>query len=244
MTEALAPVTAAACPSGEIVSEGDQQLEAAEARTKFSVDGSGVKVGILSDSFDQRRNGGRDQRRRQDVESGDLPGTGDPGGDTTRVDAGRRPRPDAGEDSDEGRAMAQIVHDLAPGAEIAFASAFNGEIAFANNIGDLAAAGAEVIVDDVFYPEEPFFQDGPVAVAVREAVDSRRHLLLGRRQQQPDRRRRPRHRLLGNPGIQGRRQLPPGGSRRLWRSRRTASTSIPAPRRTAPSGSKSHAGRP
>ena len=65
--------------------------------------------------------------------------------------------------------MAQIVHDLAPGADLAFATAFNGEIAFANNIRNSAAAGAEVIVDDVFYPEEPFFQDGPIAVAVERS---------------------------------------------------------------------------
>lgn len=64
--------------------------------------------------------------------------------------------------------MAQIVHDLAPGASIAFASAFSGEEEFAANIRRLAAAGAKVIADDVGYFEEPFFQDGPVAVAVDE----------------------------------------------------------------------------
>ncbi len=64
--------------------------------------------------------------------------------------------------------MAQVVHDLAPGAKLAFASAFGGQTAFAANIRALAA-GARVIVDDVSYFEEPFFQDGPIAVAVDEA---------------------------------------------------------------------------
>ena len=32
--------------------------------------------------------------------------------------------------------MAQIVHDLAPGADLDFASAFNGELAFAKGIRD------------------------------------------------------------------------------------------------------------
>ena len=66
--------------------------------------------------------------------------------------------------------MAQIVHDLAPGAALDFATAFNGELGFAANIRALAAAGAKVIADDVAYLEEPFFQDGPVAVAVDEVA--------------------------------------------------------------------------
>jgi subtilisin family serine protease len=184
ITEALAPVAAATCPSGEVVSEGDIQLHAAEARGKFSLDGSGIKIGILSDSFDQATeaaNGGPlATTAPEDVESGDLPGLSDPPGpgdnpcgDLTPVE---NLEPDTGaseeEDTDEGRAMAQIVHDLAPQADIAFASAFNGEGAFANNIGKLATAGAKVIVDDVFYLEEPYFQDGPVAVAASEAVSA------------------------------------------------------------------------
>jgi subtilisin family serine protease len=66
--------------------------------------------------------------------------------------------------------MGQIVHDLAPGAALSFATAFHGEADFAGKIGALTAAGAKVIVDDVAYFEEPFFQDGPVAVAIAEAT--------------------------------------------------------------------------
>ncbi|HVX33147.1 MAG TPA: S8 family serine peptidase [Solirubrobacterales bacterium] len=88
-------------------------------------------------------------------------------------EAGEEPEnpPGEGEEgTDEGRAMAQIVHDLAPGADIDFASAFNGELAFAKAIRDLYAEGARVIVDDVGYFNEPFFQDGPIADAVDEVV--------------------------------------------------------------------------
>ena len=54
VTEVLAPIVrAAGCPSGATVSEGDTQLNAANARTSFALDGSGVTVGILSDSFDR-----------------------------------------------------------------------------------------------------------------------------------------------------------------------------------------------
>jgi hypothetical protein len=63
--------------------------------------------------------------------------------------------------------MAQIVHDLAPGAHLAFATAFLGEYAFAHYIKQLyGVAGATVIVDDVTYFDEPFWQRGPIGDAV------------------------------------------------------------------------------
>ncbi|HEU4735735.1 MAG TPA: S8 family serine peptidase [Solirubrobacterales bacterium] len=172
----LSPVTAAACPAGEVVSEGDGHLLAAAARAANpGVDGGGVTVGILSDSFDQATeaadgSGEIATHAEEDVKSADLPGTGNecPGQATPVTELSKIHN--ASEASDEGRAMAQIVHDLAPGAELEFASAFNGETAFADGIRALASAGAEVIADDVFYYEEPFFQDGPVAVAINEVV--------------------------------------------------------------------------
>ena len=176
VTEALAPIAAAGpCPSGSVVSEGDEQLRAAEARGLFTTDGEGVTVGILSDSFDQAtkapdESGPVATTAPQDAANGDLPGVGNPCEDLTPVNV---VEPDqSGEHDDEGRAMAQIVHDLAPKADLAFASAFNGELAFAKSIKDLEAGGANVIVDDVFYLEEPFFQDGPVAVAANEVSEA------------------------------------------------------------------------
>lgn len=68
--------------------------------------------------------------------------------------------------TDEGRAILQIIHAVAPGANLAFYTAVNSEADFAHGISVLAAAGAKVIVDDVGYPDEPFFQDGIVAQAV------------------------------------------------------------------------------
>jgi len=188
VTEALTPVTAATCPSGEVVSEGMEQLragdgdgsepeEVGEARHLYSVDGTGVAVGILSDSFDQATeavdgSGPVATTAEDDVASADLPGIDNECGHTTPVEVLEGDKSVGGEEpGDEGRAMAQIVHDLAPGASLAFASAFNGEISFANNIEALAADGADVISDDVFYLEEPFFQDGPIAVAVDKVVD-------------------------------------------------------------------------
>ena len=72
---------------------------------------------------------------------------------------------------DEGAAMAELVHDLAPGAEILFHTAFKGEADFADGIAELVACGADVLVDDVIYLGEPMFQDGPIAQAAQAAVD-------------------------------------------------------------------------
>lgn len=165
VSEILTPIVRGTDCGGSVRSEGDAQLNAASARASFGVDGSGVKVGVLSDSFD--RKGSAVTHAAGDVASGDLPGPGSPCGSTEPVGV-----LDDSElaGSDEGRAMAQIVHDLAPGAAIDFATAFRGETAFADNIRALWKAGAQVIVDDVGYFEEPFFQDGPIAVAIDEVT--------------------------------------------------------------------------
>jgi len=182
----LQPIVASTCPSGAVVSEGVGQLHAGdgefelegggfqdEARKAFGVDGAGVTVGVLSDSYNRATQlGGAPiaTTASQDVGTGDLPGIGNTcAGQTTPVgvldDSNTTGR-------DEGRAMAQIVHDVAPGATLAFATAFRGETAFAESIERLArpvaegGAGAGVIVDDVSYFEEPFFQESRVAAAV------------------------------------------------------------------------------
>jgi subtilisin family serine protease len=165
VTEVLAPVRRGADCGGSVRSEGDAQLNAADARAGFGVDGSGVTVGILSDSYD--RDPFAPTHAAGDVASGDLPGPGSPCGSTTPVGV---LDDSESEGTDEGRAMAQIVHDLAPGAELSFATAFTGEFSFAANIRALAATGAKVIVDDVAYFQEPFFQDGPIAAAVNDVA--------------------------------------------------------------------------
>lgn len=187
--EAVTPVPAplvhatGGCEGGTAISEGVAQLGLPAAREAFGLRGAGVTVGILSDSYDlatKEAFGGNPiaTRAHADVETNDLPGpAGTCAGQQTAVDVlAEAPSGLASELSDEGRAMAQIVHDVAPHARLAFATAYQSELSFAQNIEKLArpvaegGAGADVIVDDVAYFEEPFFQDGPVANAIAKVT--------------------------------------------------------------------------
>ena len=129
-------------------SEGDVAHQANLARTTHGVDGSGIGIGVLSDgvgSFADRQ------------ASGDLP---------ARVTV----LPGQAGLGDEGTAMLEIVHDLAPGAELYFATALGGQAQYAANIEALCEAGADVIVDDVAYFLEAAFQDDIVAQGINSAV--------------------------------------------------------------------------
>ncbi len=171
---ALAPIAAASNCHGLVTSEGDAQLGASSARNAFNVEGDGVTVGILSDSFDTSPESAT--TAEDDVAGGDLPGPGNPCDRTDPVEVLEDFSDTEEPTFDEGRGMAQIVHDLAPGADLAFATAYPTEFAFAENIRRLASppqaggADAEILVDDIAYLEEPFFQDGPVGAAIEEVT--------------------------------------------------------------------------
>ena len=129
-------------------SAGDVAHRADLARRTHGVDGGGIGIGVLSD-------GVRTLAQRQ--ASGDLP---------ARVTV----LPGQAGTGDEGTAMLEIVHDLAPGAELYFATGWEGQAQFAANIEALCDAGADVIVDDVYYYHEAVLQDGLVAQGVNTAV--------------------------------------------------------------------------
>ena len=135
--------------AGSRTTQGDVAHRANTARTTHGVDGTGIGIGVLSDGV-----GSLAARQA----TGDLPAR-------VTVLAGQE-----GE-GDEGTAMLEIVHDLAPGAELYFATAFGGQASFAENIEALCEAGADVIVDDIYYFVEGPFQDDIIARGVNAAVD-------------------------------------------------------------------------
>ncbi|MGN6275246.1 MAG: S8 family serine peptidase [Solirubrobacterales bacterium] len=164
---------AANCEGGSVISEGVARLHAKEAREKFGLDGAGETIGVLSDSYNQATEaatgGPIETHAEEDVETADLPGfANECAGQTLPVNV--LEDFESEEATDEGRGMLQIAHDMAPKADLAFATAFEGEEGFAKNIEKLAAAGAKTIVDDVGYFEEPMFQDGPIAAAINKVT--------------------------------------------------------------------------
>ncbi len=159
---AILPSYAPVSFAGAVTSQADGVMEADRVRGNpalpASINGAGFKVGVLSDSYNMLGGAGAD------IASGDLPAG------VQVIQEGP-----AGS-SDEGRAMMQLIHDLAPGASLAFATAFTGQGGFANNIRALAnpaIGNAKIIVDDVGYFEEPMFQDGVIAQAIDEVVITR-----------------------------------------------------------------------
>ena len=171
--------------AGVTKSQGDTTIRTYLVRSGYDIDGDGVKVCILSNSFATINSATsatlplqpvtdppnpiaqtfNTNTFAQDVTNGDLPGTGNPNGYTKNVHILQDFPLTL---TDEGRAMAQIVHDVAPGAELYFRTVFFTPGDFAQAIQESYDAGCRVIVDDVIYGNEPFFKDGVVAQKVNE----------------------------------------------------------------------------
>ena len=162
---AIHPLYGAQTAVGAVESQVGEVLAADALRVRAGVDGSGVRVGLMSDSLVNRHGGrlagdgcARVLTGAAPQSSGDLPAS------MIVLDPGPR------SGFDEGAGMGEVVHDLAPGAALLFASAFPDEATFAENIAALRACGADVIVDDVLFFAEPMFQDGIIAQAAEAAV--------------------------------------------------------------------------
>jgi hypothetical protein len=145
-------------------------------------DGTGMQIGVLSDSFDSQPSiDGGFTTAAADVASQDLPGTGNVTNSQPVIVLQDFISPPFA--TNEGRGMCQIVYDMAPKARIGFATADTGELGFANNIRALGGLAGftypdaiqqgfkgDVVCDDVSYLDEPMFQDGIIAQGVNDVV--------------------------------------------------------------------------
>lgn len=177
--------------TGLAVSQGDATQTTDIVRESFKlidadgnvlpVDGKGITIGVMSNSFDRQPfSTGNPSKATLDVIAGDLPGEGNENY-VTPVDV-LLDYP-FGEASDEGRAMMHIIHDIAPGAKLAFhassLSPRNFEVGFkalaglneSNELIELDLK-SNIIVDDISFVTEPFFGEGRISAAIDAFTDA------------------------------------------------------------------------
>jgi hypothetical protein len=155
---ALSTISPPVLRAGAVQTQGDTVVRGDRVRQFFTTDapngytGANISIGVISDSYNVRGGAG------VDVSSQDLP---------TNV---RVVQEGAAGGTDEGRAMMQIIYDIAPDAQLLFHAAGNSETTMAQAIRALRAAGAQIIVDDVGFRSEPIYQDGAIAQAIDEVT--------------------------------------------------------------------------
>ncbi len=162
----IRPIVGGITNTGSVTSEGDSIHHAINVRTDLNVKGDSINVGVISD-------GAVNWTTAQD--SGDLPSTFD----STHYTFLNGNKSGC---NDEGTAMMEIVHDLAPNAELYFYGALcdpAGSAAHVDAIHRLVREkGCKVIVDDLNWWDEPMFEDGTpatnwtVAAAIQWAIDT------------------------------------------------------------------------
>jgi len=146
---------------GSVNSEGDALLKTKDLE-QLGFTGKGVRIGIISDGANNWR---------ESAQSGDLPdqittygvcrsGNTGQSGDLCNNTSGT---------CNEGTAMAEIIHEIAPDAILAV-SAVNTSLEFIEQIDVLINEfKADIIVDDLGFLGEPTFYDGDIANAVKAA---------------------------------------------------------------------------
>jgi hypothetical protein len=174
--------------TGSVTTEGDAILKADQVRARLGVEGTGVRVGVISDGI----NGifatgcttcGPTTATPSPISSGDLPnatGTRNASGTLTSVTGGITAQSFRG-DADleaglgtptgaEGTAMLEIVHDLAPNAQLSFAN-FETGLEFQQAVNHLGA-NADIVVDDIGFFAMPYDGTSPVSANTANALNS------------------------------------------------------------------------
>ncbi|MGH9684407.1 MAG: S8 family serine peptidase [Candidatus Acidiferrales bacterium] len=181
--------------TGSVESQGDAILQAEAARSQFGVDGTGIRVGVISGGIGGIfaagcTTCGPTTQTPSPITLGDLPnatGTRNSSGILTSVTGGiiaqsfpssspdledhTQPDGPAGVNA-EGTAMLEIVHDLAPGAQLYFANAADGTSLSFELAVNFLAANTDVVVDDISFQIPPFDGTDPVSTNTATALNT------------------------------------------------------------------------
>ncbi|KAF6252239.1 peptidase S8/S53 domain-containing protein [Scenedesmus sp. NREL 46B-D3] len=130
-------------------SQASRSMQTYELQKQLKLNGAGINIGILSDSFGVKR-----------------PWTSPCAAVLATTVLKEYPGGNDGVVNDEGRAMAELICFVAPEAKLYFYTAFDGEADFANGIIRLKDVGCQVIVDDIAYYAEPEYSKGYLTQAV------------------------------------------------------------------------------
>lgn len=136
---------------GSVTAESDAILKTATVRSTYGAQGGGIKIGVISDGVDHLSSA---------KTTGDLPS------DVNVLDNSYG--------GEEGTAMLEIIYDMAPGAALYFHAAGDNMLSFNQAVDDLISAGCKIIVDDLGYDEESFFEDGVIGnhmISIMESKD-------------------------------------------------------------------------
>jgi len=156
----ISPVIEGFTNEGCYTSEGDQRLNADVARQKFGIKGANVTVGVISDGVNPNgsvvsSNDSLDKAKNELPSVVSLLSELDEDGAQLMVMNNSMEKNTA-----EGTAMLEIVHDLAPEADLLFFSAWPTPEAFLDTaIWALNRAGCDIMVDDVSNFTQPYFED-------------------------------------------------------------------------------------
>lgn len=165
------PVFAPVLRAGSVTSRAVTALGSAAASATHAVDGTGTLIGIVSDSFARTGN----VRDGNTTPAAGLSGTlaGSIPQDSGDLPAAINLLSDSEAGTDEGAGMAELVHDIAPGAALAFHDAGQAELDMAVGIDRLCAlSGMSIVVDDIGYPAEAYYQDDLISQAASQCVEA------------------------------------------------------------------------
>lgn len=158
---------------GSRLTQGDALMNLNDLRARLGVDGTGVTVGVISDGIFGLQDA---------IALGDLPASGESrSGGTLIATSGGVIAQSFRADGDlegglgvavtgaEGTAMLEIIHDIAPGAQLRFAN-FQTDLDFIAAVEFLASV-SDVMVDDIGFFGLPANQTSPISLNAAEELN-------------------------------------------------------------------------